>query len=333
MKMLLYTLTILLSNIALFSQSLSDKLIYNNGKTLKVIIVNENALHVKFKLDPNQSSSDEKWTNLLTVKYDEISRNMKTAENYFDLKSWSSSIKYYNKVLNRISSRQWEKDKAEYKISLAQLKLKKTSEAVKGFLEIKKNSRWYYPAKFSVLKALPNDKIDPTIETFVSDNTLPSPYKNKLLIILFNRRIANQKTSKASKVLDQIKKLKYKHNNILVKEFEIKLNVQNQKYDTAKDQIEDFIEDENETGAMRIALGDIYLSQNELEKALYEYLRAKVSFKGVKPEASFKAGRTFLKMTQLNKHKSYAKKELRASIASNDGLWSLQSKKLFSQLR
>lgn len=315
------------------AQSLPDKINYKSGSTQRVIITNEDAEQVFASVAKGVKSMPIKWEKIFKIEYGNISNYMKLAESYFENKSWERAIKNYKKVLMHQNSKTWEKTKASFFIGLSNANLGKKELALNQFIKIKKNSRWFYPSKLKIIKALPDNKKNDAIQKFITDNYYPISIKKILSILLFNRLLSQNEIENAKTILDKIKDKKYNIKRFVLDELEIKINVANKAFKKAAEIIEDYIDDENETGAMRVSLGDIYINQNKIEKALYEYLRAKVSFKAVASEASYKAGKTFLKMIKLDKHKSYAKKELRASIANNDGLWSIKSKNLYDQLK
>ncbi|PCJ57182.1 MAG: hypothetical protein COA79_16780 [Planctomycetota bacterium] len=338
MKVFVCSLLFLLFNVIVNAQNGQDQIFFLNGKSNRVIIVSEDANNVNFKFQSGGNTNHRPWTKVLKVVYGEVSRTMQNAEGDFETGSLKIAIRNYKKVIDANSSRKWEKNKATYNIGIGELRRGNSEEAKKYFSLIKKDSRWFYPAILEKIKTLKDDQKRPAMQKLIANGIVSGPFLGKLLIMLLERQIADGLVSKAGVTLGKIKGLKDGPSRSRLNDLDIKLDVLSKNYDNAESKIKTFIAQKQDTGTMRIALGDIYLSKKKLEDALYEFLRARVSFSDVSAEAAFKAGNTFLNLyytdnVKLKKFKSYAKKELRVSMAFDDGLWSVKAKKLYGQLK
>lgn len=345
MKQILLSIALVLSLFVLRAQDegLPDKLAQKPaGKDLPVKLLREDCNFIYYTVQRGGAEMKLEWSKAI-ITYGNESPLLTQARDLLsgDVPNYVSAKNTLEKVLADRTLPKWQSDFALYHIGLCHLGMGELDKAKEKFTSIKNDSRWYYTAKMNMVDTLPEDQKVEAIKALLNGSEITGPFKIELNFRLVDRYVADMKGADAKQAFENLKKAvpsPDKQTLIKFDEYQIKIDVMNKNYGDAEKKINANIAAGTETGIMRIALGDVYLSKDLKIEAIFEYLRGRLDFEDVAGEAGYKAGKLFSEMWQADKinfadYRSYASKELYISLKAGDSVWSVKSKKLIDQLK
>lgn len=310
-----------------------------NGREMPVKLLREDCNFIYYLMQKGGIENKLDWSRA-AIRYGNESQLLTIAIDTFIGNNFASAKSNFEKVIADKSLSKWQIDYATYHIALCFLGLGELEKAKEKLLSIKNDSRWFYPSKLKVIDTLPEDKKIQAMKDLLRGTEVTGPFKIDLNFMLVDRFIADGNGKDAKLAFDDLKKaIPSPDKSTLVRfdEYQIKIDVMNKNYAEAEKKIKQYIASNTETGLMRIAMGDVLISKNQKEEALYEYLRGRLDFNDVDSEAGYKTGKLFYDIWLEDKiknadYRKYAVKELNISRNAGDGVYSTMAKKMLDQL-
>lgn len=312
------------------------------GKELSVKLTREDCNYIYYQMQKGAPESKLEWSKVLEIRYGEESQNLSIGLDQMtgNTPNFVGALSSFERVIADKNLSKWQIDMAIFHAGLCHLGLGNLDKAKEKLLSIKNDSRWFYKAKLKMIDTLADDAKVPAIKELLKGSEVTGPFKIELSFMLVDRYVADGKGNDAKMAFDELKKIANTTDRLVaiqLDEYQIKIDVMNKNFGEAEKKILNYVGAGTETGIMRIALGDVYLSKGDKTAAYYEYLRGRLDFEGIDGEAGFKAGKLFSEVWQDDKaanadFRRYAIKELNLSFSAGDGVWSLKAKKLLDQL-
>ena len=313
------------------------------GKGMAVKIAREDCNFVYYLIVKGGTETKAEWTRVIDITYDESCQATQIAEQTFegDTPNYVSALASYEKVLKDANAKAWEVAKANYRIALCHINMGAPDKAKEKLLAIKTDSRWYFPSKLILIDTLKEEEKIPAIIVLLKGTEGTPAFKIDLSFKLVDRYLSDNKGNEAKQAFEDLKKLATspdKNMTIQLDECQLKVDIMNKNYGEAEKKINQYVSAGNETGLMRVSLGDILVSKGQENLAIYEYLRGRLDFKEVSAEAGYKGGKLFFEMWQKDKinfadYRKYALKELKISYsAGENSIWSTKAKRLSDQI-